>query len=246
MVISTDFTCPLILICFRFWIPQRNQHAFSEHENITLDEKNVDLAASPHMPYSSNVVIPDQLSAGARDRIFQLVSKTARSQLTIPSFPSADCVDKLIKVGIAKRTETDAWIHPYLFESETARAEYLTALVAAGCVCFGVPAVSKTGLALQEIVRVALNSLSENDNSVVRDLEYLQACMLWLDIGAFCGYRRKMEVAESSLQSLVTALRRAGRLDYVRYPTVTPSSGDSEDELHVKWKQWVEQESYKR
>lgn len=28
--------------------------------------------------------------------------------------------------------------------------------------------------------------------------------MLWLDIGAFCGYRRKMEIAESSLQFLVT------------------------------------------
>ncbi|KAH6629612.1 C2H2 type zinc finger domain-containing protein [Boeremia exigua] len=229
-----------------FWIPERNQHAFSEHENITLDERNVDLASSPHMPYSSNIVIPDQLSAGARDRIFQLVSKTARSQITIPSFPSADCIDKLIKVGIAKRTETDAWIHPYTFESAISRPEYLTALVAAGCVCFGVPSVNRTGLALQEIVRVALNNLSENDNSVIRDLEYLQASMLWLDIGAFCGYRRKMEIAESSLQSLVTALRRAGRLDYVRYPAVTPSAEDSEEQLRTKWKQWVEQESYKR
>ena len=104
-------------------MPERNQNAFSEHENITLDERNV--ASSPHMPYSSNVVIPDRLSAGARDRIFQLVSKTARSQITIPSFPSAECVGKLIKVGIAKRTETDAWIHPYTFNSETARPEWL-------------------------------------------------------------------------------------------------------------------------
>ncbi|CAN9190210.1 unnamed protein product [Alternaria alternata] len=203
-----------------FWIPERNQHAFSEHENIALDERNVDLASSPHMPYASNVVIPDQLSSAARDRIFQLVSKTAQSQITIPSFPSAECVDKLIKVGIAKRTETDAWIHPYTFESETARPEYLTALVAAGC--------------------------SENDNSVIRDLEYLQASMLWLDIGAFCGYRRKMEIAESSLQSLVTALRRAGRFDHIRYPAITPSAQDSDEELQTKWKRWVEQESYKR
>jgi hypothetical protein len=30
--------------------------------------------------------------------------------------------------------------------------------------------------------------------------------MLWLDIGAFCGYRRKMEIAESNLQGLVTVL----------------------------------------
>ncbi|CAN9222169.1 unnamed protein product [Alternaria alternata] len=158
-----------------FWIPERNQHAFSEHENIALDERNVDLASSPHMPYASNVVIPDQLSSAARDRIFQLVSKTAQSQITIPSFPSAECVDKLIKVGIAKRTETDAWIHPYTFESETARPEYLTALVAAGC-----------------------------------------------------------------------ALRRAGRFDHIRYPAVTPSAQDGDEELQAKWKRWVEQESYKR
>ncbi|KAH7074454.1 C2H2 type zinc finger domain-containing protein [Paraphoma chrysanthemicola] len=228
------------------WYPERNQHAFSEHDNITLDERNVDLASSPHMPHSSNVVIPDRLSAGARDRIFQLVSKTARSQISIPSFPSAECVEKLIKVGIAKRLETDAWIHPYAFESETSRPEFLTALVAGGCVCFGIPSVNRTGLALQEIVRVALNNLSENDNSVIRELEYLQASMLWLDIGAFCGYRRKMEIAESSLQSLVTAMRRAGRFDYVRYPTVAPSAEDDDQELHAKWKHWVELESYKR
>lgn len=150
---------------FRLWVPERNQHAFSEHENITLDEHNMDFASSPHMPCSSNVVIPDRLSTGARDRIFQLVSKTARSQITIPSFPSADCVDKLIKVGIAKRTETDAWIHPYTFESESARPEYLTALVSAGCVCFGIPSVNRTGLALQEIVRVALNNLVGNSKT---------------------------------------------------------------------------------
>lgn len=87
------------------------------------------------------------------------MSKTTQSRISIPSFPSADSLDILIKVGIAKRTETDAWIHPYTFESEKARPEFLTALVAAGCVCFGIPSVSRTGLLLQEIVRVALGGL---------------------------------------------------------------------------------------
>ncbi|ORY01675.1 hypothetical protein BCR34DRAFT_627710 [Clohesyomyces aquaticus] len=215
-----------------------------EHEGITLDERNVDLAASPHEPYTSNVVIPDRLSGAARDRIFQLVSKTAKSQITVYSFPSADCLDRLIKVGIAKRTETDAWIHPHTFTSESARPEYLTALVAAGCICFGIPSVNRTGLVLQEIVRVALNNLQ--DNSAIRDLQYLQASMLWLDIGAFCGYTRKMEIAESSLQNLVTGLRRAGRLDHVRYPAVIPSADDSVEALDEKWRSWVELESYKR
>lgn len=150
----------------RFWVPQRNSHSFSEHENTTLDERNVDLASSPHMPYSSNVVIPDQLSTGARDRIFQLVSKMARSQIIILSFPLADYIDKLIKVGIAKRTETDAQIHPYTFESETSRPEFLTALVAVGCVCLGIPSVSRTGLGLQEIFRVALNNLVDIDSGI--------------------------------------------------------------------------------
>jgi hypothetical protein len=143
----------------RLWAPSRNQNAFSEHSGPLLDERNVDIATPPHEPCASNVTIPDQLSPQTRDRIFQLVSKTAQSQISVPSFPSADCVDKLIKVGIAKRIETDAWIHPFSFCSETSMPEFVTALVAAGCVCFGIPSVSKTGLLLQEIVRVALSRL---------------------------------------------------------------------------------------
>jgi hypothetical protein len=42
------------------------------------------------------------------------------------------------------------------------------------------------------------------------------------------------------------ALRRAGRFDYVRYPVVAPSADDEDEALQVKWKQWVEHESYKR
>jgi hypothetical protein len=228
------------------WQPEHNQKAFDEHEGITLDERQVDLSSPPHHPYSSDIIIPDRLSQTSRDRIFQLVSKTARSQISIPSFPSADCLDKLVKVGIAKRTETDAWIHPYSFESENAHPEFLTALVAAGCICFGIPSVNRTGLVLQEIVRVSLSVLSEQDNSATRELQYLQASMLWLDIGAFCGFRRKMEIAESSLQGLLTALRRAGRFDHVRYPIIMPNADDNESDLDKKWRRWVEFESYKR
>jgi hypothetical protein len=62
-------------------------------------------------------------------------------------------------VGIAKRTESDAWIHPYTFDSEASPPELLTTLVSAGCLCFGVPTVNQTGLVLQEIARVAINDL---------------------------------------------------------------------------------------
>jgi hypothetical protein len=229
-----------------FWLPERNQNAFSEQERIMLDERQVDLALSPHQPHTSNVIIPGTLSQQNRDQILQLILKTAPSQVTISSFPSADCLDKLVKVGIAKRTEGDAWIHPYTFNADVARPEFLTALVVAGCICFGIPSVNKTGLVLQEIVRVSLRELAERDNSATRELQYLQASMLWLDIGAFCGFRRKMELAESSLQVLVTSLRRAGRFDDVRYPNIMPTPEDDSTALDKKWHQWIEVESYKR
>ncbi|EDU44696.1 hypothetical protein PtrSN002B_003714 [Pyrenophora tritici-repentis] len=229
-----------------FWVPERNQNAFSEQEGITLDERQVDLALSPHQPHASNIIIPGYLSQQSRDQVLQLVLKTAPSQVSISSFPSVDCLDKLVKVGIAKRTEGDAWIHPYTFDADTVRPEFLTALVVAGCICFGIPSVNKTGLVLQEIVRVSLRELAERDNSAMRELQYLQASMLWLDIGAFCGFRRKMELAESSLQVLVTSLRRAGRFDDVRYSTIMPAPDDDVEVLDKKWRQWVEQEAYKR
>ncbi|RHZ64278.1 uncharacterized protein CDV56_105872 [Aspergillus thermomutatus] len=187
------------------------------------------------------------LSSHARDEIFQLVVRTGNPRLSVSSFPTAEHLDLLIKIGIAKRTETGAWIHPYTFYHPESRPELLTALVAAGCVCCGILSISKTGLVLQEIVRVALSQLVESDNSVLRDLQYLQASMIWLDIGTFCGYKRKMQIAESHLQPLCTALRRAGAFDRSTYALITSPSVPEEEELLEKtWQECAKQESLKR
>lgn len=84
-----------------------------------------------------------------------MVAYTSRNYLTITNFPDFECLDMLIKIGVSKRTETDAWIHPYTLYNKKCRPELLTALVSAGCLCCGIPSVSKTGLILQEIVRLA-------------------------------------------------------------------------------------------
>lgn len=93
---------------------------------------------------------------------------------------------------------------------------------------------------------MALNRLIEDDNSTMRDLQYLQASMIWLDICGFCGYRRKMEVAESNLQPIATALRRCGKFDKVAYEDIIPSADDDVETTTNKWHRWVNQESYKR
>jgi hypothetical protein len=148
-----------------------NEHALIEHGNSTIDGQTIDLAASPHQPYDSDVVIPSHLSSASRDSIFKLVTATAQAHISIPCFPDADCLDKLIKVGIAKRTENDAWFHPYTFDGNRAIPELLTALVAAGCTCFGIPAVNRTGLTLQEIARMALSKLASQPCALASYLE---------------------------------------------------------------------------
>ena len=97
-----------------------------------------------------------------------------------------------------------------------------------------------------EIVRVALSRVIEEDNSAGRDIQWLQASMIWLDVAAFCGFKRKMEVAESNLQPLITAMRRYGKFDRVAYSPITPSAADSASQLHETWLQWVEAQSFCR
>lgn len=228
------------------WKPEANSNAFSEHGTFPLDERQIDLAASPHQQSLPPLVLRRDLSARSRDRLFQLVVKTAESHISIPTFPSIECLNILLKVGLTKRMETDVWIHPYTFDAETARSELLIALIAAGCVCFGIPSVSKTGLVLFELTRAALHRLVEQDNSMIRDLQYLQACMIWVEVTAFCGFKRKMEIGEHSLQPIVTALRRAGKFDRVAYDNVNVTAEEDEQSLKTKWETWIEGESYKR
>lgn len=44
----------------------------------------------------------------------------------------------------------------------------------------------------------------EKSNAVTRDLKALQAFMLSLEVGMWSGFKRKMEIAESFLQPLLT------------------------------------------
>ncbi|KAL4953770.1 hypothetical protein BDW69DRAFT_150717 [Aspergillus filifer] len=227
------------------WVPAKNQTGFSDDGQIPLQDGDMTASISSlHRSRLESLKIRGKLSNQLRDHIFQLVLATGGSHLSVPSFPTAESLDALIKIGISKRTETDAWIHPYTLYRYDSRPELLTALVAAGCVCSAIPTIGKAGVTLLEIVRVSLAQLAESDNSVLRDLQYFQASMMWLDIGVFCGYKRKMQIAESHLQPLCTALRRAGAFDRSFYSPIRPSEGLTDDEtLDALWLRWVRQES---
>ncbi|KAL4768215.1 hypothetical protein BDW60DRAFT_225961 [Aspergillus nidulans var. acristatus] len=231
------------------WVPEKNQNCFSEDGQIPLRDGDMTASISSlHRSRLEALNIRGKLTQQMRDNIFQLVLATGGPRLSVPSFPTAESLDALIKIGISKRTETDAWIHPYTLYRQNSRPELLTALVAAGCVCSAIPSVGKAGVLLLEIVRVSLAHLVESDNSVLRDLQYFQASMMWLDIGIFCGYKRKMQIAESHLQPLCTsqALRRAGAFDRSFYSDTQPVQALGGVSVEDAWLQWIQQESLKR
>ncbi len=105
-----------------------------------------------------------------------------------------------------------------------------------------------------------------SSHSQIRDLKCLQAFMLQLETGAWSGFKREMEIAESSLQPLATVsafylecrrglslidppkmLRRGGAFSRsTDSPALAPLASDTPEELETKWNKFITRESYKR
>lgn len=88
---------------------------------------------------------------------------------------------------------------------------------------------------------------------------------LALQIGLWSGDKRRVEIAESCFQPVVTVrsripisrvsivsltkeqmLRRASRFKHEVYPIIAPSIADDKSTVDRKWRTWVEHESFKR
>ncbi|KAK8074660.1 hypothetical protein PG997_009323 [Apiospora hydei] len=166
----------------------------------------------------------------------------------VPSFPSLDLLNYLLQTHfVHDEYETDNWIHAASLDPSTAMPELLAMLVASGAGFIAVPSIWQFGLALQEVVRTSLSILFESRNAYTRDLQCLQAFMQILDIGLWSGFKRKMEIAESFLQPVMTMLRRAGTFSApADTPALVPTPSDTPELLESKWRKFIKRESYKR
>jgi hypothetical protein len=130
--------------------------------------------------------------------------------------------------------------------ADQVRPEVLAAIVAAGAVLTPDAAIRKVGYAIQEAIRTAIQVHLEDDNTLMRDLQIMQASLLQLKIGLWSGNSRKMELAEGFQQVLVTMARRSGLFRRGTYERIVPHAEDQGEVLEHKWRQWVKQESRKR
>ncbi|KAF9895084.1 hypothetical protein FE257_004713 [Aspergillus nanangensis] len=229
------------------WKPGHTDHAFADEDGL-LVPKSID---SPECSIrSERQILSERLAPGSRDLIFGLVLQTStRSNLTqiMKSFPSTELLDSLIQNYFSfQNHQIDSWIHGPSFHPNDEDPDLLAAVAAAGAVRSSIPTIRKLGYALMEIARLRMSDKYERDNRTTRDLRASQTYALVIDIGIWSGNRRRTEIAESFQQPLVTMLRRALRFRRSLYSSIVPRADDPPDTLERKWRDWVEQESFKR
>ncbi|KAK7999805.1 hypothetical protein PG990_012405 [Apiospora arundinis] len=229
------------------WEPKSRDNALRESESIPVNEESI--AGSP--AYEKILASSSKrlkMGLGERDRLFAIVLAQHKSPGKVPSFPSLDLLNYLLQTHfVHDEYETDNWIHSASLDPSTAMPELLAILVASGAGFIAVPSIWQFGLALQEVVRSSLSILFESRNANTRDLQCLQAFMHVLDIGLWSGFKRKMEIAESFVQPVMTMLRRAGTFSApADTPALVPSPSDPPELLESKWRNFIKRESYKR
>jgi hypothetical protein len=161
------------------WTPERTDNTFSEQTEINIQQQRVH--EGDQLTPGSERRLHCNIENTARDRMIRVVTQTADTRLAIPSFPSLELLGDLIEVFLMEeRTAIDSFIHTSSFNSCNTRTELLLAMVADGATYIALPPVWKMGLVIQEVVRIAIADVFEKDNSTTRELQALQAYLLYV------------------------------------------------------------------
>ncbi|KAK6437809.1 hypothetical protein LTR95_005997 [Oleoguttula sp. CCFEE 5521] len=215
----------------------------------SAEQANLSLPSPTSLDIDRRVTC-EPLSQTSRDKVLAMILSTCKPNSiprAVACFPSISLLDSLFQFSLTSPgSHAKHWIHaPTLLERQT-RPEVLAAIIAAGAVLTPDVAIRKVGYAIQEAIRTAVQVQVEEDNTLMRDLQIMQASLLQLKIGLWSGDSRKMELAEGFQQVLVTMARRGGLFRRGTYERIVPYSEDQGEVLERKWRMWVKQESRKR
>ncbi|KAM0562301.1 hypothetical protein ACHAPJ_001988 [Fusarium lateritium] len=231
--------------------PDAKDHAGAEEHNLSLPS-----AGSAYPSPESGVALDmntritcAKLEGPARDRILMMVVNSCRSDhlsKAVASFPSAELLDTLLQYYLTSPvTHAASFVHAASFNPNEKRPELVAAMAACGAVLTSDPALSKLGYAIQECLRIAVAKHWERDNSLVRDLQLSQAFLITLEMGIWSGLPRKVEIAESFFNPVLTMMRRDGKFKKSAYPDA--KLGNTQGAASRQhWLKWVEDESFKR
>ncbi|KAJ4162845.1 hypothetical protein NW754_014263 [Fusarium falciforme] len=231
--------------------PNAKDHAGAEDHNLSLPSMTLDYP-SPESRVSLDAdtrVTCAKLGGPARDRILMMIVNSCQSDSlskAVASFPSVELLDTLLQYYLTSpHTRAGSFIHAASFDPNEKRPELVAAMAAIGAVLTSDPALSKLGRAMQECLRLAISRRWEQNNTLVRDLQLLQAFLITIEVGIWSGLPRKVEIAESFFQPILTMMRRDGKFKPTAYPDTNVGDAYGFD-LRQEWLNWVENESFKR
>jgi len=231
------------------YIPQRHKDfGGAEQANLAYCDSEKDNKRRSQI--IQRRAISERLHRVSRDQLMALVLGTCSPENVkriASAFPSIELLDTLIQFFLTSPSlDAQSWFHLPTFSPSKINPEVLAAIVAAGAVSTPDVPLRKLGFALHEASRIGQAKAFEADNSAIRDLQHLQNLLLELQIGMWSGISRKMEIAESFLQPLMTMLRRGSRFRRSTWRQITPPADNSSASLETRWQEWVDQESYLR
>jgi hypothetical protein len=230
------------------YLPQRNRDfGAAEQPNLAFEDETGGNNDHQQTSLITHRAIHERLHRVTRDRLLAIVLSTCRpkNQCRIASaFPTAELLDGLVQYFlISPSLDAKSWFHLPTFSPTKLRPELMAGIIAAGAVSTPEIPLRKLGFALHEAARVSAAKAFEDDNTAIRDLEYLQTLVLSLEIGMWSGMSRKMEIAESFLQPLVTMLRRGGCFRRSTWKDIVPKIEEDGEALEQKWYSWIRQET---
>jgi len=221
------------------WTPRAEDNAYMDQQYLSvpkhLDTPMLIGVAGPR-------IFAEALTRESRDAAFALVvKKCQRKRLNriMLCFPSAELLDSLIQVFFAQqRSEIDTWIHESTMKLNNESPEMILTLAAAGAVLSDLEAIQRLGYAMLEVARLQVNdkvllcllwllnadlltpltSRSMKTNTLTRHLKQQQEYTLILQIGLWSGDKRRVEIAESFVQPVVTVSQEASLSDTLLYP----------------------------
>ncbi|KAL5115932.1 hypothetical protein ACEQ8H_006154 [Pleosporales sp. CAS-2024a] len=231
------------------YLPQRHKD-FGGAEQANLAYADSDKANSRRSQIVQCRAITERLHRVSRDRLMALVLGTCSPdnvKRIASAFPSIELLDTLIQFFLTSPSlDAQSWFHLPTFSPSKISPEVLAVIVAAGAVSTPDVPLRKLGFALHEASRIGQAKAFEADNTAIRDLPHLQNLLLELQVGMWSGISRKMEIAESFLQPLMTMIRRGGRFRRSTWKQIAPPTDDNSSSTERRWHEWVQQESYLR
>ncbi|KAF4480034.1 c2h2 type zinc finger domain, partial [Fusarium agapanthi] len=141
------------------WKPTHEDYLAAARNSlyVPLDEQRRLREGLGHL---NPAVIDGCLSSARRDEIIVAMidgAQTAHSLLAVRLFPSAEMLDKLLKVFLtSQETNTSAFIHIATFDPSTCNLSLLISCIVAGAALSSNPTARKFGLGLLDVLRLHL------------------------------------------------------------------------------------------